>query len=237
MFTSRKPSAALLAAGTLLGAFGLAGCSNNPPQTPPTVVNTSPPPAATTTTATPGGTTTTTTANGAPATKINVNAGPGSSQGTDQAAGEAVNKAIVTNKQMTGARVEAVVTAGVATLTGSVQDRQQKALAEKAARDTPGVTSVKNKLQVNPTGGAKSAAKPPTTKVIVVHKTVTAAPQPPSPPQPPAVPGGNAANNGTNSMSSGSPAKSKSDNAAPNSSAPGAPNSSAPGAPAPGSGQ
>ena len=72
---------------------------------------------------------------------------------------------------MTGARVEAVVTGGVATLTGSVQNQTQKALAAKAATDTPGVTSVKNKLQINPTGGAKSAAasKPPVTKVIVVH--------------------------------------------------------------------
>jgi hypothetical protein len=173
MFSSRKPTpTALLAVGTLLTALALAGCGNSDSQTPPTTVVTTPPSSTVVTTPPPPGTVVTTNPPG-PNTKLNVNAGPGTSLGTDQPTADAVNKAIVTNKEMTGARVEALVTGGVATLTGTVQNQQQKALAEKAATDTTGVTSVKNKLQITPTGGAKSASKPPVTKVIVVHKTVT----------------------------------------------------------------
>ena len=197
MFTMRKRPAVLLTAGTLLTAFSLAGCSNNTPDAPPTVVTTtapSPAPAATTSPATSA-----VTAPPGPNTKINVNAGPGSSQGTDEATGEAVNKAIVTNKEMTGARVEAVVTSGVATLTGSVQDAQQKALAEKAAHDTPGVSSVKNKLQINPTGGAKSPSGPPVTKtkIVVIHDKSPASSAPPAAPATPEQPSGPSDGTGT----------------------------------------
>jgi hypothetical protein len=182
MFSSRKStSAALLAAGTLLTTIALAGCGNSDSQTPPTTVVSTPPPSTVVTTPSPG--TVVSTNPPGPNTKLNVNAGPGTSLGTDPPTADAVNKAIVTNKEMTGARVEAVVTDGVATLTGTVQNQQQKALAEKAATDTTGVTSVKNKLQITPTGGAKSASKPSVTKVIVVHKTVTVpGPAPTGPP-------------------------------------------------------
>jgi len=76
---------------------------------------------------------------------------------------------------MTGSRVTAVVDdAGVATLNGFVQNQQQKALAAKAAENTPGVVSVKNKLEIRPTGGAGKTPKTPPpvqTKVIVVPAT------------------------------------------------------------------
>ena len=90
-------------------------------------------------------TTVTTTSPAAPDTKINTNAGPGTSNGTDTATADAVNTAIVHNKQMTGSRVEVVVTDGVARLNGTVQDQQQKALAGTTASNTPGVSSVLNK--------------------------------------------------------------------------------------------
>lgn len=197
-----KPAhAALLAAGTALALLGAAGCSNNQPQTPPTVVST-PPPATTTVTTPPA--TAPSTPGGAPATKINVNAGPGGSMGTNSGVADAVNKAIVTNKEMTGSRVEVVVDAsGVATLTGTVQDQQQKALAARTATNTPGVSSVKNKIEIVPTGGAKSASKPPVTKVIVVHEQASAPksssaapPSPQSSPAPPASPDSSDNSNG-----------------------------------------
>lgn len=190
------PTRFVLARGTALltalAAFSLAGCSNNNPPDNNTVVTTPPPaaPAATTTTTTPGATATTTTAGTTtnPATKVNVNAGPGASTGTDTTTAEAVNKAIVTNKQMTGSRIEAVVTSGVCTLTGITQNASQKGIAEQTARRVAGVTEVKNKIEIRPTGGAgATASKPaaPKTKVIVINRTV---PAPPAPPQPPASP-------------------------------------------------
>lgn len=183
--------AALLAAGAALALLAASGCSNDQPQTP-AVVTPAPAPVVTTAT-TPGPAVTTVTPGGPPATKVNVNAGPGGSTGVDSATANAVNKAIVTNKQMTGSRIEVVVDAsGVATLTGTVQDQQQKALAATTASNTPGVSGVKNKIEIVATGGAKSASKPPVTKVIVIHQTPPApkssSPAPPSAPAPPAAP-------------------------------------------------
>ncbi len=157
----------------LLAALAVTGCSHDEPATPPTntVVNTAPAPApSTTTTVTTPGTTTTTSGTG---TKINTNAGPGTSNGTDTTTATAVNAAIVRNKQMTGSRVEAVVTAGVARLNGTVQNQQQKALAATTASNTPGVSSVINKLQITPTGGAHGTpAKPKTIVKVFNHTTV-----------------------------------------------------------------
>lgn len=176
----RAPGAALCG---LLAALAVTGCSQNTPETPPTstVVTNSPPPAASTTTTTvvPGGTATTTTNPNSPDTKINTNAGPGTSNGTDTATADAVNAAIVHNKQMTGSRVEAVVTGGVARLNGTVQNQQQKALAGTTASKTPGVTSVINKLTIISTGGAQPvAAKPKTIVKVFNHTTVVHVPTP-----------------------------------------------------------
>jgi osmotically-inducible protein OsmY len=92
-------------------------------------------------------------------TTNDTNAGPGGPAGTQSAISDAVSSAIIHNTQMTGSRVNVVVDdSGVATLTGSVQNSQQKALAEKAARNTTGVNSVNNKLEINPTGGAGHTA-------------------------------------------------------------------------------
>ena len=85
----------------------------------------------------------------------NTNAGPGGATGTQAGIADRINAAIVHNTQMTGSRVTALVdSSGVATLNGFVQNGQQKALAEKAARDTAGVSSLKDKLEIRPTGGA-----------------------------------------------------------------------------------
>jgi hypothetical protein len=169
---------AVATSGALLAALLMAGChDDNPPASPPTVVT---PPASSTTVTAPGATKTTTTMPGGvtPDTKMNTNAGPGTSNGTDTGTADKVNTAIVHNKQMTGSRVDAVVTGGVATLNGQVQNQQQKALAESTARQVSGVASVKNKLIIVTTGGAKP--KPTIiTKTIVVHDK--AAPASPSP--------------------------------------------------------
>ncbi|MDQ2800244.1 MAG: BON domain-containing protein [Armatimonadota bacterium] len=166
----------LAAVGLMLASAALTGCNDNKEATPPAVVtNPAPPaPAPPTTVVVPGSTTTTAPAAGgvvvagSPTTKINTNAGPGTSTGTDQATADAANAAIVRNKQMTGSRVEAVVTGGVCRLTGFVQNQQQKGLAETTARRVPGVSSVVNKLTIIATGGAK-----PPTKTIVVTRTKT----------------------------------------------------------------
>ncbi len=161
--------AALLAAAVLL-----AGCHDETPP-PPTVVTA---PGPSTTTVVPSGT--------APAvspvpvppgpdTKINTNAGPGGSTGTDAALADKINTAIVHNKQMTGSRVEVVATGGVVTLNGTVQNGQQKALAQAAAQNVPGVGSIKNKLMIVTTGGPKP-------KPTVVTKTKTVVIQAPARP-------------------------------------------------------
>lgn len=208
-FFSRPGRVAAATAGALIAALVTAGChDDNPPAA--TVVTTPAPaptvitPGGTTTTVTPGATTTTT-----PDTKINTNAGPGTSNGTDAATADKINSAVVHNKQMTGSRVEAVVTAGVATLNGQVQNQQQKALAESTARQVPGVSSIKNKLIIVTTGGAKPKPMVVTkTKTIVVHDqampatnstggTQTTPPPTPDTSAPPAAPdNGSGANNG-----------------------------------------
>jgi len=176
-FHSRPTRIAAATIGAMLAAFVTAGCHDD--STPaPTVVTTPAAPTVVTpggtTTVTPGGTTTVATT---PDTKINTNAGPGTSNGTDMATADKINSAVVHNKQMTGSRVEALVTAGVATLNGSVQNQQQKALAESTARQVPGVSSIKNKLIIVTTGGAKPMVVTKT-KTVIVHDK--AAPAPPT---------------------------------------------------------
>jgi hypothetical protein len=149
--------------GVMLAAVLAAGCHDDTPP-PATVVNTPP---STTTTVTPGGTTTSP-AQTVPDTKVNTNAGPGGSTGTDSALADQVNTAIVHNKQMTGSRVEVVATAGIVTLNGQVQNQQQKALAESTAQQVPGVSSIKNKLIIVTTGGVKPKVVTKT-KTIVIH--------------------------------------------------------------------
>ena len=147
----RFRTAGVAAGIAALALFGLTGCSQDEPET---VVVTTPESTTTVTRDSAG-----TDAAGQPVN--DTNAGPGGASGTDAAVAAAVRTAIVNNKQMTGSRVDVVVTGGVATLNGFTQNQQQKALAEKAARDTAGVTSVENKLEIRPTGGAKPAQARP----------------------------------------------------------------------------
>lgn len=161
-----------LSLATATAALILTGCANNPPaDTPPTVqpttVVTNPAPPA------PPGTTVVGTT---PQTN-NTNAGVGGATGDDL--GTKVTEAIHVNSQMTGSRVTAVADpGGVIRLTGQAQNQQQKALAERTARNVTGVSSVVNKIEIVPTGGAKSASKPTviqkTTKVYVIQKPAPA---------------------------------------------------------------
>jgi len=157
----------------------LAGCSHDnpppaaPPAATPTTVVTNPAPPTS-----PGAPVASSTA---PQTN-NTNAGPGGATGNDL--GDKVTEAIHINTQMTGSRVTAVADpGGVIRLTGTAQNQQQKALAEREARNTPGVTSVVNKIEIVPTGGSKVASKPKviekTTKVYVIQKAAPAS-SPPS---------------------------------------------------------
>ena len=118
------PHRAAAATCAAFAVMALAGCGHD--QTPPpntTVVNQPPtaPAPSTTTTVVPGSAASTATPT--PDTKVNTNAGPGTSNGTDTALSDAVNTAIVHNKQMTGSRVEVLATAGVVTLNGQVQNQ------------------------------------------------------------------------------------------------------------------
>ena len=157
-----------LAAGAIVTAFLLAGCHDDTPPAPAVAVTPAP-----STTVVPSGSTSApgavTTAQ-APDTKINTNAGPGGSTGTDAALADQINTAIVHNKQMTGSRVEVVAAAGVATLNGTVQNQQQKVLAQTTTQNVPGVGSIKNKLMIVTTGGAKPKPMVVTkTKTVVIH--------------------------------------------------------------------
>lgn len=211
IFNLRPHRVAAGTAGALLAALLTAGCHNDNPPANTVVTTPAPAPAvapSATTTTTPGGTAATT-----PDTKINTNAGAGTSNGTDTATADQINTAIVHNKQMTGSRVEPVVTGGVATLNGQVQNQQQKALAETTARQVPGVSSIKNKLIIVTTGGAKPKPTVITkTKTVYVHDKAapadsgasggtsdTQAPAPPAAPDAPAAPAtpDNSANTGT----------------------------------------
>ncbi len=177
-------------AGCAMAALLAAGCShqdNTPPAQVNTTTNVTPPavaPGAATTTVVPGPTNTVTKTTGMPSTN-NTNAGAGGATGSQTAVADAVNKAIHNNAQMTGSRVTAVVSAsGAARLTGTAQNPQQKGLAESTARQTAGVSSVINKIEIVPTGGMKSAAKPAgaaKTKVIVVHDGAPAPTDQPAP--------------------------------------------------------
>ncbi len=178
MFPISNKRALLITAGGAMVALIAAGCSHQE-DTPPAQVNTTtnvtpptPAPGVSTTTVVPGPTNTVTKTNVTPSTN-NTNAGTGGATGAQAATAEAINKAIHNNTQMTGARVTAVVNAsGAARLTGTAQNKQQKGLAESAARQTAGVSSVINKIEIVPTGGVKSSASPapaPKTKIIVVH--------------------------------------------------------------------
>jgi hypothetical protein len=173
---------------TGVAALMLAGCANNPPaDTPPTVqpttvVTTPAPPAP------PSGT-----AVGVNPQTNNTNSGPGGATGDEL--GSKVTEAIHINAQMTGSRVTAVSdSVGVIRLTGQAQNQQQKALAERTARNVSGVSSVVNKIEIVPTGGAKTASKPTviqkTTKVYVIQKSDPTKSAPPAastdtPPPPP----------------------------------------------------
>ena len=164
----RLPSRfAAVAAGAVAAAFLTAGCHDDTPPAP-TVVTT---PAPSTTTVVPAGSATTApTPAAGPDTKINTNAGPGGSTGTDAALADQINTAIVHNKEMTGSRVEVLATGGVVTLNGSVQNQQQKGLAQTTAQAVPGVGSIKNKLIIVTTGGAKPKPVIVTkTKNVVIH--------------------------------------------------------------------
>ena len=172
-------------AAMALSIVGLvaAGCTSND-----TADNTPP---ATTVIATAPGTTTTVSSSEHPAIiahSTGTNAGPGGATGTMPMTADAINAAIVHNTQMTGSRVTAVVdNAGVATLTGFVQNAQQKALAEKTARDAAGINGVKNKLDIRPTGGTGKTPPIVVSSIDTGTPPVTVVQAAPAPTPPPHV--------------------------------------------------
>lgn len=208
---------AVIAGSAALAGLLASGCSKDETP-PPTTTVTTPAAPDSTTVVTPGGASTTTTPPG-PDTKINTNAGVGTSNGTDTATAAAINKVVVQNKQMTGSRVEAVVTGGVATLNGQVQNQQQKALAEKAATQTSGVSSVKNKLMIVTTGGAKPKPMVITNnKTVIVHDKAMASP--PSDKSAPMTPGATTPSDATTNSGTPTPPPSDSTMTAPSGPAP-----------------
>ena len=188
-FTTRW--ALIAGVGIAFSAAGLVGCAEDEPDTT-TVVSTPAPAPAPTTTVTTGGSGSPqqgTTPQGTPPFNENTNAGAGGATGTQTALADEISKKIIRNPQMTGSRVAVVVdSANVATLTGFTQNQQQKALAEKSARDTSGISSVENKLEIRPTGGAKrpkpAAAPAPATKTQVIVVPVPQREKAPPAPKP-----------------------------------------------------
>ena len=152
MKTQRDRGAASLVAVSVAGLVGMAlvgaGCSQPASE--------SPAPLTRTTVVVPARTASSTELPSAgDVTVTDTNAGPGGAAGTSDVVAGRIDAAIIHDTQMTGSRVAAVVDAdGVATLNGTVQNAQQKALAEQAAKGTPGVVSLKDKLEIRPTGGA-----------------------------------------------------------------------------------
>jgi hypothetical protein len=179
-----RATAAILTCG-IIGVGLISGCGDKEPETSTTtIINEATPPTSATTGTVPGPG-----RSGAVVTN-DTNAGAGGASGTQTALADEISKAITRNTQMTGSRVNVVVDdAGVATLTGFTQNQQQKALAEKAARNQPGISQVTNKLEIRPTGGTGKArpTPPPSgpqTQIIVVPGATPATPAAPSvPPQ------------------------------------------------------
>jgi hypothetical protein len=172
-----RATAAFFTCG-IVAAGLIAGCGDKTPETSTTVINqTAPEPAVSTATVPGPGT------SGAVVTN-DTNAGAGGASGTQTAIADEISRAITRNTQMTGSRVNVVVDdAGVATLTGFTQNQQQKALAEKAARNQAGISQVTNKLEIRPTGGTGKAqpTPPPSgpqTQIIVVPGATPATPPP-----------------------------------------------------------
>ena len=166
---TNRATTALFTCG--IAAALMTGCGDKAPDTSTTVINQAAPTAAAPAPAASGKVVTNDT-----------NAGPGGATGTQTALADTISRTITRNTQMTGSRVNVVVdSAGVATLTGFTQNQQQKALAEKAAKEAVGITSVSNKLEIRPTGGtgkATPAPAAPQTQIIVVPGAAPAATPP-----------------------------------------------------------
>lgn len=63
-----------------------------------------------------------------------------------------VEKAILTNQHISGREVDVEVNDGMCILTGTVDSEEEKALAEKLARESNGITEVMNEIRVRPDG-------------------------------------------------------------------------------------
>lgn len=73
-------------------------------------------------------------------------------QFSDEWVEKRVEKAILANQHVSGREVDVEVNDGLCILTGTVDSEQEKALAEKLARETRGVSEVKNDIRVRPDG-------------------------------------------------------------------------------------
>jgi hypothetical protein len=76
--------------------------------------------------------------------------GPAGYQRSDARIAEDVNDALLVNDDVDAAGISVSVNGGVVTLSGYTSTRPEKRLAEELAEFVPGVTDVKNELQIRP---------------------------------------------------------------------------------------
>ena len=74
--------------------------------------------------------------------------GPASYQRSDERIKEMVNEALTDHDEIDATSIEVNVKAGEVTLTGTVEDRRMKRLAEECAESVRGVKDVQNQLRV-----------------------------------------------------------------------------------------
>lgn len=73
------------------------------------------------------------------------------SSSTDVTTTRKVKQALGLSRRLAGFEIEVSTSDGVVTLTGQVPSEDVKSFAAEIARDTPGVTDVRNEIAVNPT--------------------------------------------------------------------------------------
>jgi osmotically-inducible protein OsmY len=76
--------------------------------------------------------------------------GPKGYKRSDERIREDVSEALTRSHEVDATNIEVAVNDGIVTLTGSVDDRHAKRMAEDVAQDVSGVRDVQNQLRVQP---------------------------------------------------------------------------------------
>jgi osmotically-inducible protein OsmY len=84
-----------------------------------------------------------------------VGRGPKGYRRSDQRIEEDVNEALTQNSHLDASNIEVKVDQGVVTLTGTVDTRRDKRLAEDIADSCPGVNDVDNQIRVEQRGNGQ----------------------------------------------------------------------------------